>query len=119
MATNNMTPEQDLLTREFFRQIVQNNSLFPTDPAGQRAMASAVLQLLNYDYVGGAFVTKGTKRTRPFSGQHELECEWIADLEKATEQLNEAYKSTSTPEADSSEQATDTEVRQAVLREDV
>ena len=119
MATNNMTPEQDLLTREFFRQIVQNNSLFPTDPASQRAMAGAVLQLLNYDYVGGAYVQKGEQRSRPFSGQQDLICEWAADEQRSMEALNETNQGTSTPEAYSGEQATDTEVRQAVLREDV
>jgi len=119
MATNNMTPEQDLIAREFFQKVANDPALFASDKVGQRRMNSVILQLLNYDYVAGAFVTRGMALTSPIGGQPDVTCEWEADNRRAWEAVHGKDNDTSDDQADSSESATDTEVRETVLREDV
>lgn len=119
MATNNLTPEQDLLTREFFQKVSNDPALFPSDPVGQRNMNQCILRILNYVYIEGAYITPGKVIKRSFSETAHAECEWEADTNRAMEAIDEANNSKSTNQADSSESATDTEVREAVLREDV
>ena len=118
MAKNNMTPEQDIITREFFTAVVQDTNLFPQNPAMQRSLYSYVLHLLNYDLIDGAYVEKGKTTSRRYGEAATVTCEWNADTRRAQEALNEDSGS-GEDEADSSKSSTDTEVREAVLREDV
>jgi len=118
MADNNLTPEQEILTREFYQNIASDKSLFADDPVGHRNMMRIILTLLNYDYVDGAYITKGTKLTRYLTGKSNVTCEWEEDTLAALEALN-GDNSSSTDQTDSSEPPEDSEIREAVLREDV
>jgi len=118
MAKNRMTPEQDLLTRQFFAEVSQDPSLFPDTPVTQRDLIRTLLYLLNYQVIDGKFVEKSKSVKRPYMGTAQVDCEWDADVRRAEEALNEG-NSGSQDEADSGEPSTDTEVREAVLRQDV
>jgi hypothetical protein len=120
MATNILTPELDLLTREFFQKVANDTSLYPSNPVLQRNMCNTIMMLLNYDYVQGCFVERTDKSPQyGYMGKQEAVCEWEADTKRAMEALDEANKGTSTDQADSSEPTTDSEIRETVLREDV
>lgn len=120
MAQNNLTPEQDLLTREFFQKVSNDKSLFPDDPVGQRNMNQCILRLLNYDYINGAYITKGQTLSRSLTGSTPVECEWMADTVKAQKEYSGNEDSGSSKDkADSGKPTKNTKVRKAVLREDV
>jgi hypothetical protein len=128
MAKNNLTPEQDYITRQFYANVAANPDLFPQDPVGQRNMIGVLLRLLNYTIVNGKFVEIGTVTSKTLGGTVEVTCEWDDDMRRAIDALdstelegaiNEASNSTSTSEADSSVEAEDSEVRETLLREDV
>jgi len=120
MANNSMTPEQDLITREFFQKVANDASLFPEDPVGQRNMNQVIMRLLGYVYVNGCYVSPDKVKTRAIGAAPDVTCEWTEDTLRAQEALSdEEDNGTSTGEADSSEPTTDTEVRETVLREDV
>ena len=118
MSKNTLTPEQDLLTREFYSVVANDDSLFPQNPAAQRSLRGTLLTLLNYVVVDGKFVDPDSVKTRTYGSPLGLDCEWVTDTRRAMEALNES-DSGSEDETDSSEPPTDTEVREAVLREDV
>jgi len=118
MASNQMTPEQDVLTREFLQQVVFDRGLMTRAGVSGRTLQGACLELLNYVIIDGKYVDKALVKNRPFYGQLELDCEWEQDTRRSMEALDES-NSSGEDEANSSEPSTDTEVREAVLREDV
>lgn len=127
MASNTLTPEEDLLTREFYATIAAHGDrLFPGSPASARQLRAIILLLLNYDQLpNGAFVTRGTNIDVPFGSNDysKYKDEWMEDLGKtlaAVEILkNEARKDINTSKASASESSEDTEVGETILREDV
>jgi len=118
VAENNLTPKDDLATRDFLLTVVNNESYLADLPASRRDLISTLLMALNYDWLpNGSFVRKGQNIVMRF-GQSDYSAypdEWPADKEKAIEALN----SKDTVEASASEPSADTEVRKAVLSEDV
>jgi hypothetical protein len=60
LTNNGLTPEQDLLCREFYQQIIADDTLWPTLGKTQGTIASAVLQLLGYTVSAGVIVPIGT-----------------------------------------------------------
>lgn len=116
MATNNLTPEMDLRTRDFFVAIISDKTILGGTPATRRALLSSLLMMLNYDQMpNGAFVEKGKARQVPYGTQGDYKDEWQADEERAIEAINNKDSS----EASASEQAESTEVREGILPEDV
>lgn len=113
MAKNNLTPEQDLLTREFFQRVASDESLFPDDPVGRRNMLACIVRLLGY--------TGTTNKTVRFgqTSVSDITEEWAADEARAREALNEASNGADSDEANSGESPESSEVRETVLREDL
>lgn len=117
---NNMTPEQDLITRAFFTRVTQDDTLFPTNKATQRRLAGECLRLLNYVVVDGKFVDADSIGPRTYGAPFKGECQWAADEQKAREELgHEADHDTSADQTDSSEPTESTSVWKTLLREDV
>lgn len=144
-----MTPEQNLRIRQFYTEVVQDPTLFPGNPVGQRALANECLRLLNYVVVDGKFIDKDKVQSAKYGQQVAYECQWEADtlaveaetpktvpaekyadaqnqivalfrrVKQLEKELDEATQNNSADETDSSEPSEDTEVREAVLREDV
>ena len=124
MAKNSLTPEQDLITREFFLLVADKaEGLLPGAPAYGRQLRAICLLLLNYDVnPTGGFMEKGSVITRTFHGNDygDIVDEWPADAARAQARFdNEATDNTDTSEASTSESSEDTEVREAVLPQDV
>lgn len=118
MAKNRMTPEQDILTREFYSTVATDPKLFPDSPIDQRSLAGILLRLLNYTVIDGKFCSPERVSTRKYGEPVQVTCEWDEDTRRALEALNEG-NSGSENKADSGKSAKDSEVREAVLREDV
>lgn len=118
MAKNLMTPEQDLLTREFYSTVANDSTLFPSNPVLQRNLVSTCLTLLNYDYISGCYVEKAQARTRGLQGEVRVTCEWATDAQRAMEAVDES-DSSGEDETYSSEPPKDSEVRETILREDL
>lgn len=127
MAKNNLTPEEDLLTREFYATIAaRGDQFFSGSPASARQLRAILLLLLNYDQLpNGTFVTRGTKIDVPFGSNDysKYKDEWMEDLAKSLAAVeiskNEANKDNDTSKARASEPSEDTEVGETILREDV
>lgn len=143
MATNRLTPEQDLIVRQFYTAVVQDQALWAGLNVSPRVAAGACLELLGYIVRDGKFISPSALESTTYGQQQELKCEWEADTKaaeaaigpsddekkisalyqrvKALEaELNEKDSDdTGTDEADSSEPSEDSEVREAVLSEDV
>ena len=68
MAKNNLTPEQDLLTRRFYVEVAEKaEALLPDAPVNARNLRATLLMLLNYIQLpSGAFVEAGTDINRAF-----------------------------------------------------
>ena len=117
MANNTLTPEQDVLTRRFYLEVAQDDSLFPSNPALARQLRAIIInQILGYVVVGGAFVSPDKLEKRNYFSQGEaLEDEWGPDYERAIAALEGTSEATEddtgTDEADSSESTEGSEVR--------
>lgn len=124
MAKNILTPEQDLLTREFFLAVAAKaDGLLISNPAYARQLRAIVLLLLNYQPgPDGGFIEKGTVLHRSLSGksQGKVEDEWPADAAAAQKAFdNEANNDPNTSEASTGESSEDTPIRQTLLPEDL
>ena len=128
MAKNALTPQQDLLTREFYVNVAEKAEDFlPNAPAYSRQLRAICLLLLNYDRLpGGAFIEKGQMLKIDFGSNDfsDYPCEWADDVATALEAIgevtgNEITNDTDTSEASTSESSEDSEVREAVLPQDV
>ena len=118
MATNNLTPSQDLVTRALFKAVVADESYLNNNPASRKKLISLLLMALNYTWLpNGSFVATGTNISMPFgsSDYSKYPNEWDADEERA----NEALNTKDTVEASSSSESSGAEVREAVLPENV
>ena len=122
MAKNNLTPQQDIATREFWALVASGESLFPGNPADWITLQKIVLKLLNYEVTtDGRYVEAGGRSsyrwgTNPADDRPD---EWESDYQRALEACNEDDNSADTAASDSGEPSSDTPVREAVLSEDV
>lgn len=127
MATNDLTPEQDLLVRRFYKEIaIRLEQMLPSTPVSGRTTRRTCLDLLNYDIIGsGAYIKKGSQITIEYGSQDysKYPDEWPADEARALKAIEEAGNETSddpnTSEASPSESTESTEVRKTLLREDL
>jgi hypothetical protein len=148
MATNNLTPEQDILARRFFLEVAQEPGLVPNSPPLEQQLRAILLAILNYQQLpNGNFVKRGTEIILPFgsSDYSAYPCEWAADYQRAvdalsleelsdaeqitTEEIEEpeiagiedsfAIYSDDNGEASTGVETPSTEVREAILPEDV
>lgn len=116
MAANKLTPEQDINVRSIFRIIADDPTLMSKQSRSK--IISTLLKELNYTMLSnGKFIDRQKLVTVRFGStdMDAYECEWAADEEKALE----AIANNDTVEASSGSETTDTEVREAVLPEDV
>lgn len=60
LTKNSLTPEQDLLCREFYQKIVCNDNHWVSLGKTQGVVGSAILQLLGYSTACGVIVPAGT-----------------------------------------------------------
>lgn len=119
MAKNNLKPEVDLVIRDFFEYMQGDPSILGDSPARRRSLLGTLVDLLGYKQLpNGAFVSKDLEIKMPFgsSDYSRYPDEYAEDKEKALEATS---MDTSGPEASASEPSEDTEVREAVLSEDV
>jgi hypothetical protein len=118
MAMNKLTPEQDLMTRDFFLMIANEDSYLSKNPSMRRTLITTLLHALNYNWLpNGSFIDKDTTLVMQYgtSDYSKYPNEWDTDKERASAQVN----SKGTPETSSSESAESAEVRETVLSEDV
>ena len=115
MAKNNLSPEQDVLTREFYVKVATDDSLFPSNPAQARQLRAVIISLLGYAIVQGKFVSPEKVNSRSYFSQADYEDEWMIDYKAALAALEGADEATendtSEDEADSGESTEGSEVR--------
>ena len=91
MAKNNLTPQQDLITRQFLTEVATAENILPDTPGLRRQLYAILLTMLNYDRLtDGRFITKGKKVTYPYMGMPSLEeypDEWEADYVRTLKAL--------------------------------
>lgn len=63
LTPNALTPEQDLLVRDFYQKIVAEEGLWPQNAKTRQMVGSALLQLLGYAVSAGNIVPIGTTVT--------------------------------------------------------
>ncbi len=118
MALNNLTPEQDIATREFYDIVAAAPSYLQDSPAHRRQLIAILLEALNYNQLpNGAFVSKDTNVQVAFGSKDysQYPDEWDADKERAVASIN----SKDTAKASTSSKTKNTKVREAVLSKDV
>ena len=125
LTKNELTPEQDLLARNFYQQIVANDKLWGALGKTQGVVANAVLQILGYTVSCGVIVPIGTTFKFTYGTSPDTsEYAGIFDRDKAIVEgmLDESPKVTinieSSDEASSSESPEGDEVGD-VLQQDV
>lgn len=131
MANNDLTPEQDLLVRRFYKEIaIHLEQMLPSTPVSGRTTRRTCLDLLNYDIIGsGAYITKGTQVSIEYGSKDysAYPDEWDADLRRALEAtgqtteapVHETGNDTDTSQTRPSESTKSTEVRKTLLRKDL
>jgi hypothetical protein len=124
MATNNLTPEQDILARRFFLEVAQEPGLVPNSPPLEQQLRAILLAILNYQQLpNGNFVKRGTEIILPFgsSDYSAYPCEWAADYQRAVAGIEDSFAiySDDNGEASTGVETPSTEVREAILPEDV
>ena len=116
-----MTPEQNLLIRQFYVEVANDESIFAGKNTTQKAVKGMCLDLLGYVLIKGKYVPvekfKGASLT--YGQQADYQCSWESDTRAIEELINETNNSKSSSTASSSEPTENTEIREAVLREDV
>ncbi len=122
MATNNLTPEQDLLTREFFEQVAIRDEFLPNDPAIKRSVVAGLLTALNYDWLpNGHFIEKGANLQYRFGSSSPdydaYDDEWEDDKRRAEDAI--ANYTEDTPPTRTSKSTESAKVREAILSEDL
>lgn len=90
MAKNNLTTEQDILTRRFYKEVAERcEAQFPNTPAHARQLRALVLDMLGYQVLSnGARVCK-TKEVSYGFGNPDLSKfpdEWNTDLRARAEE---------------------------------
>ena len=116
MSKNSLTPAQDVITRDFYQDVLCDPSLLVDNPVARRNAIRLCLTLLGYIVVDGKHVDPDKLGGYKLGGTIECVDEWEDDTRRAHDALS---KTKDTSEADSSVEAEDTEVREAVLPEDV
>lgn len=121
MAKNQLTPEQDLITRQFYKDVVISGNALVNSPAHKRQLRAIVLELLNYDQLpNGSFVEKGKNITYTFGKEADYSKfpdEWEEDEKRAKEAV--ANNGDSSSSSSTSQSAKSAKVREAVLPEKV
>lgn len=95
MAKNNLTPEQDLITRAFFQEVLSDDRLFADTSVGRNKARALCLNLLNYAMIHGKFVEfkRASKLTHSLGRQPEAECEWNEDTKRTVKEFTRASAS--------------------------
>jgi hypothetical protein len=116
----NLTPKQNILVRQFYSDIIGNDSLFTGDLQRYRGYAARLCtDLLGYVLVDGKFIYLSDVKPTTYGQKNVYEDRWESDYKDVLEAANETDSNTDTDEADNSVEAESAEVREAVLPEDV
>jgi len=118
VAKNNLTPEQDLITRRFFTAVLQD--VKTDDPVGGRRASGYCLKLLGYANVHGKFVSvdKLDGLTYTMGGDLNAECEWEDDTRKVENEVK-SNKGSNKDKANRSKSSKDTALWKAVFSKDL
>ena len=137
MAKNELTPLQDVATREFLLDVALAENVFGNHPSLKRQLIGLLYELLNYQRLtDGRFVSKDKKITYKLGGSpshEEFPDEWAKDYENALMKLGKGERrdlkekevrpvagdSNYTYEADSSEQTKNSPFWKTLLSKDV
>ena len=122
MAKNDLTPSQDIVTREFFVRVALAPNALPANKALKRQLSAICLELLNYNRLSdGRFISKDKEISMAYGTQPNLEDypdEWDEDYEAALQGLEAeaaASKGQSRDQAYSGKSAKDTKVWKTLL----
>lgn len=96
MATNDLTPLQDVLTREFLLEVVLKENILANNPATKKRLIRVIYDLLNYQRLAdGRFVSKDKKVTH-LLGQppsvKDFPDEWAYDYDNALMKLGQGER---------------------------
>lgn len=118
MASNNLTPEQDLITRRYFTEVLGN--VKTDDPVGARRSNAYCLKLLGYTLVQGKFIGEDKLEglTYGLGGNIGVNCEWDDDTRKVENEVK-SNKGFNKDEANSSKPTKDTALWKAVFSKDL
>jgi len=124
MGKNSLTPQQDIITRQFYVLVTQQAN---HDPSELRQAGRICINLLNYQVTGdGRFLAKDPEATRTIKFGEALseipgECEWDSDYKRALKAGGKDAQANNKDSVapDRSEQTKDSPLRKALLREDV
>lgn len=133
MAKNNLTPLQDVLTREFLIEVADAENVFSNNPARKRTLIGLMYELLNYQVLAdGRCVSKDKKVTFQLGGppSHEkYPNEWDEDYNLALSLLKGETRAKKkerptaddnyTYEADSGEQTKNPSLWKALFSKDL
>ena len=136
MATNNLTPKQDMVVRDFYTKVLSQEDLFPEDPVSRMQAIGLCRRLLGYVVVEGKHVSRELAHTLSRKLGQKTECvdEWATDAGRAMAALYDARPSirasrreakyekdtdTDTSEADSGVKAKGPSIWKALLSKDV
>jgi hypothetical protein len=124
MAQNNLTPEQDIIVREFFAKVALVPDILEGNPADMITVRNVCLILLNYELTqDGRFIERKSVRTARWGTAPENmggACEWEDDYRSATRSAtDEPIKIESPVETSTSKPSTYSKIRKAIFPEDV
>jgi hypothetical protein len=126
MAKNNLTPEQDVLTREFYVQVALAPNTLPDNPALKRQLGAICLNMLNYNRLtDGRFISKGKKIKMAYGQQPSLEeypDEWAEDYQAALQGMEKeeiTLENKGENKADSSKSSKSSKIWKALFPKDV
>lgn len=137
MAKNDLTPLQDVTTREFLVEVALAENVLDNNPATKRRLLNTLYQLLNYQRLrDGRFVSKDAKLTYKLGGEVSMKDypdEWSSDYARAIDALKKGDKDANrkvkaqslttnyndSDEANSGKQTEDTSFWKTVLRKDL
>ena len=93
MAKNDLTPIQDVITREFLVEVATAENVLSNNPASKKRLIGLLYQLLNYQRLpDGRFVSRDTSVRYMLGGtvsDKEYPDEWSKDYARAIKALNE------------------------------
>lgn len=121
MAKNNLTPEQDLIVREFYEKVVlPDPGLFVNANLTQRQALHLCLNLLGYVVVQGKHISVDKWKATSYKFGGSTESVYVDEYDTDKEAAHEAAnKDTPRPETDSGKPSESPSVRQTIFRKDV
>lgn len=87
MAKNELTPTQDITTREFLMEVALAENVLNNDPSYKKQLIRILYDMLGYQrLIDGRFIDKSKKITYLLGGiisREKYPCEWDKDYKRA------------------------------------